>query len=138
MEQEVWRPIKGYEGLYEVSNLGRIKSLPRKQVILNGKERTYYDRGEFIFNTNGQESRYLIVTLHKNGTRRSLQIHRLVAQAFLPNPNNLPCVNHKDENTFNNAASNLEWCTHAYNLNYSLNRRRNSIPKAPKNNPFSK
>ena len=138
MEQEIWRPIKGYEGLYEVSNLGRIKSLPRKQVIFHGKERIYYERGEYIFNTGGQLSRYLTVTLKKDGTRRSVQIHRIVAQAFLPNPNNLPCVNHKDENTLNNAASNLEWCTYAYNLNYSRNRRRNSTPKAPKNNPFSK
>ena len=138
MQNEEWRPVKGYEGLYEVSNLGRIKSLPRKQVTLQGRKRIYYERGEFIFNTSGLASRYLIVTLHKDGTRRSVQIHRLVAQAFLPNPNNLPCVNHKDENTLNNAASNLEWCTQSYNLNYSRNRRRNSIPKAPKNNPLSK
>ena len=118
MQNEEWRPVKGHEGLYEVSNLGRIKSLPRKQVILHGKERIYYERGEFIFNTGGQLSRYITVNLSKDGTKRSLPIHRLVAQAFLPNPNNLPCVNHKDENTLNNAASNLEWCTHAYNLNY--------------------
>lgn len=79
MQNEEWRPVNGYEGLYEVSNLGRIKSLPRKQVIFHGKERIYYERGEYIFNTGGRLSRYLTVSLQKDGVRRSVQIHRLVA-----------------------------------------------------------
>lgn len=137
MQNEEWRPIKGYEGLYEISNLGRIKSLPKRQVILHGTERTYYERGEIILSTK-RKKRYAIVSLRRGTTKKAFQVHRLVALTFIPNPNNLPYVNHIDENTLNNAADNLEWCTHSYNLRYSHQRRRDGIPKPAPKSPFSK
>lgn len=137
MQNEEWRPIKGFEGLYEISTFGRIKSLPKKQVILHGSERTYYERGEVILSTR-RKVRYATVSLKRGTKRQSFQVHRLVAITFLPNPNNLPCVNHIDENTLNNAVDNLEWCSFSYNLRYSHQRRRDGIPKPTPKSPFSK
>ena len=114
---EIWKDIKGYEGLYQVSNLGRVKSL-RKNIIM--KEAL-------------KEERYLSITLHKNKTRKSFYIHRLVAQAFVSNPNNYPEVNHKDENKQNNQMDNLEWCTPKYNANYGTrNKRLSELQKGNK------
>ena len=108
---EEWRQIQGYEGLYEVSNLGRVKSLER------------YDKmGRLIkektLNPRKHKKGYLYVGLSKDGIQKKYSIHRLVAIAFIPNPNNLPQVNHKDENKENNCLDNLEWCTNEYNCNY--------------------
>lgn len=104
---EEWKDIKGYEGLYQISNKGRVKSLgnnkSRKEKIRDGK-----------IDNNG----YKRIGLCKNGKEKKYKIHRLVAQAFLPNPDNLPVVNHKDENKLNNNVENLEWCTQEYNCNY--------------------
>lgn len=102
---EIWKDVKGFEGVYQISNLGRIKSLhdAHKNLIL--KQR---------LKKNG----YLQVRLKKNGTVKDCIVHRLVAQAFLENKNNLPCVNHKDENKQNNCVDNLEWCTVLYNNTY--------------------
>ena len=105
--KEIWKDIKGYEGLYQVSNLGRVKSLSRKN----------HPKEEFrnlITNSKG----YLIVNLLKNNKGKTNKVHRLVAEAFIPNPNNYPQVNHKDENKTNNHVDNLEWCTNKYNSNY--------------------
>ena len=102
MEEE-WRAVVGYEGLYEVSNLGRVKSLFRYKQIVKGVPT---NRG------------YLRVTLCKNKVHKLCSIHRLVATAFIPNPYNYPCVNHKDEERTNNQADNLEWCSYKYNVNY--------------------
>ena len=102
---EVWRPIEGFECLYEVSNLGRVKSLKF------GKERILKPRN---ICTN-----HLQVLIYKNGVKKPFLVHRLVAQAFLPNPKNLPYINHIDENPLNNRVTNLEWCTHMYNIRYS-------------------
>lgn len=104
MEEE-WRPVKGYEGLYEVSNMGRVKSLHY------GKSRILKQ----ITNTNG----YMAVDLHKDGTRSPKRVHRLVATAFIPNPHNKPEVNHKDGNKKNNTVDNLEWCTSSYNTKHA-------------------
>ena len=105
---EIWKDIKGYEGKYQISNKGRVKSLgnnkTKKEKIRDGK---IDNRG------------YKRISLCKNGKEKKYSIHRLVAQAFLPNPDNLPVVNHKDENKLNNNVENLEWCTQEYNVNYS-------------------
>ena len=104
MKKEIWKPVIGYEGLYEVSNWGRVKSLKF------GKERIL----KLFKDTSG----YLCVKLCKNTNQCQFKVHRLVAQAFIPNPNNLPQINHKDECKTNNIVSNLEWCDRKYNINY--------------------
>lgn len=125
--EEIWRPIKGYESLYEVSNLGRVKSLPRETNNQYGKE-------ERILKTEKSIKGYVMVSLRKEGKSKLCSIHRLVAEAFIPNPNNLPCVNHIDEDKTNNRVSNLEWCTHKYNINYgSCIERRVNKQKKPVN-----
>ncbi|WP_366942566.1 NUMOD4 domain-containing protein [uncultured Thomasclavelia sp.] len=104
----MWKDVKNYEGLYLVSNLGRIKSV-RKNKILS----------PFI-NTRG---RYQI-RFKVNGKITRPFVHRLVAEAFIPNPHNYPEINHKDENKLNNEISNLEWCTTKYNANYGTRNKR--------------
>ena len=113
---EIWRPIQGYEGLYEVSNLGNVKSLSRNALL--SKHRN--NRG------------YLSVSLYKENVGKHYLVHRLVAQAFINNPFNLPYVNHKDENPINNVVSNLEWCSQSYNVNYGSAQERLSSKKISK------
>lgn len=100
---EIWKPIKGFEGEYEISNFGQVKSL-KTNIILH----QYKYRGG-----------YLEVHLRQHSKKFHKKIHRLVAEAFIPNPNNYPEVNHKDENKKNNRFDNLEWCTHQYNNTYN-------------------
>ena len=119
---EIWRPIKGYEGLYEVSNLGRIKSLKRLVKKWDG----YRIVPEKILTPRANNRGYLRINLCKDGITKTFSPHRLVAEAFIPNPDNLPCVNHKDENPLNNVVSNLEWCTYSYNNSYGTARERAS------------
>ena len=109
---EIWKDIKDYEGLYQISNLGRIKSLYN-----------YRRDGTNILKPKIKHGYYQI-GLRKNGIRKFYNVHRLVAIAFIPNPNNLPCVNHKDENKLNNNINNLEWCTIAYNNTYGTRIER--------------
>lgn len=99
---EIWKDIKGYEGLYQVSNLGRVKSLGNLQ---NKKEK--------LLKTNICNG-YYAVYLYKNSKKKICLCHRLVAEAFIPNPKNLPFVNHKDDNKLNNRMDNLEWRTCKY------------------------
>lgn len=103
---EQWLPIDGYED-YEVSNYGRVKSL--------GNDKT---RKEKILKSITNKKGYKVVNLHSGGKQKMFSVHRLVANAFIDNPNNLPQVNHKDENKCNNHVDNLEWCDCKYNLNY--------------------
>ena len=110
MKKEYWKSVVGYEGLYMVSNWGRVKS------IKFGKERILKP----VTNSSG----YLLVGLYKNNIEKKYSVHRLVAEAFIPNPYNLPQVNHKDENKQNNVVSNLEWCTHEYNNTYGTRIER--------------
>lgn len=117
--EEIWKDIVGYEGFYQVSNLGRVKSLDRYIEITN-KRGTLYRRpikGRLL-SLNNADGDYISVALTKDSIGIFYSVHRLVAQAFIPNPDNLPQVNHKDENPSNNYADNLEWCTAKYNSNY--------------------
>lgn len=108
--KEIFKDIKDYEGIYQISNLGRIKSLHnyRKNNILKPKiKKGYYQIG-----------------LRKDNKRKWYSVHRLVAQTFLPNENNLPQVNHRDENKLNNNVNNLEWCSVSYNNCYGTRIKR--------------
>lgn len=112
---EIWKEIKGYEGLYEVSNLGRVRSVDRTVLYKNGQ--THIHKGKLLVPGVGKTG-YMQVCLCKNGEMKHPLIHRLVAETFIPNPDNLPQINHKDENPSNNVLDNLEWCTAEYNLKY--------------------
>lgn len=131
MTEEVWKDISGYEGLYQVSNLGRVKSLTR-EITNNGM--SYLINGK-ILKENKLANGYLKVCLSANGNSKLHYVHRLVAQAFIPNPNHYPMVNHKDEDKTNNLVENLEWCTAKYNNAYSdvWRSRRKKILQFSKN-----
>lgn len=116
MENEVWKDIVGYEGLYQISNLGRVKSLKRKVYAGRNRMRWQYERILSNNKTNGNG--YIVVSLNKESKSKNKYVHRLVAEAFLENPNNYKYINHKDQNTFNNNANNLEFCTAQYNSTY--------------------
>lgn len=126
MLKEIWKSIENFEGLYQVSNLGRVKSVDRVVHVLDPKSNREYDRHfpECIKATNLDNKGYVIVTLKKDGKNSRHRIHRLVAQAFIPNPENLSQVNHKDENKENNCIDNLEWCTNNYNGQYGTRLKR--------------
>lgn len=109
--EEIWKDIDGYEGIYQVSNLGNVRSLNwGKRGIVRNLYLKKQNRG------------YLHVELAKNGKRKAFTVHRLVANAFLENPNGYPIINHKDENKQNNNVENLEWCSLTYNVRYSMDR----------------
>lgn len=118
--KEEWADIPGYEGLYRISTYGRIIAKPRKRTYVDkdGNEKVRYYEHRFI-EPKSDKNEYKHVSLcdaQENSKR--FPIHRLVAMAFVPNPDNLPIVNHKDENKSNNHADNLEWCTNEYNITY--------------------
>ena len=111
--QEEWRDIEGYQN-YMISNMGRVKSLNYKHTGI-----------EKILKPSVDKRGYLVICLYKNSVKkRNFKIHRLVAKAFIPNPNNLPQVNHKDENKQNNCLKNLEWCDQKYNNNFGTRKER--------------
>ena len=114
MKNEVWKDIKGYEGLYQVSSFGRVRSLTRKLINKKGVEYTVYSR----YLSAGINQGYKQVVLCKEGKRKTCRLGRLVAEAFIPNPLNLPQVNHINEIKTDNRAINLEWCSSKYNCNY--------------------
>lgn len=114
---EVWKDIKGFEGCYQISNLGRVKSLER--VTVNG--RIVHER---ILKSRVNKQGYEYICLQFNGSRKAVKIHREVAKAFIPNECDYPEVNHKDENKLNNSAPNLEWCSRIYNANYGTAKER--------------
>lgn len=120
MMEELWKDIEGYEGLYQVSNLGRVKSLKRySKNNKNNNDRILKP----VLNTKG----YLQLALCKNGVKYNKKLHRLVAQAFIPNPENKPQVNHIDEDKTNNIVSNLEWMTNKENRNHGTAIKRMCI-----------
>ena len=132
-EQEIWKPVLGFEGYYEVSNLGRVRSLTRYIYQPMGSNRIIvphrYD-GKVLVPQLCSE--YLCVPLLKNGMVSHCCVHRLVATAFLPNPDNLPTVNHINENRLDNRVENLEWCSYSYNLRYG-NRSAKFVETIRKN-----
>lgn len=124
MNKENWKPIKGYEGLYEISDHGRVKSMPRIRVVCTHKRIYNYKKAtkEIFLKPVLKTTGYSQVTLTKNSLQEIRLLHRLVAETFIPNPLRKPQVNHKDGNRFNNHINNLEWVTasenslHAYRV----------------------
>lgn len=110
---EIWRDIEGYEGLYQVSNKGRVKSL--------------YKGSERILSPGIDGSGYMFVCLCHDNVRKYFKLHRLVAQTFISNQENKPQVNHKDENKKNNCVDNLEWATSKENINYGSHTERSGL-----------
>lgn len=121
MEEEVWKDIEGYEGSYQVSNLGRVKS------IKGSKRGRKSSHNGILSQSYIGAMRYPAVLLYGNGKQRTKSVHRLVAQAFIPNPMHFPIVNHIDENPQNNHVDNLEWCTQEYNCNHGRANKKRSI-----------
>lgn len=113
MDNEIWKDIRGYEGLYKISNKGRVKSSSNKS------NHTH----EIILKPCINGKGYEMVSLCKNSKTLSKRVHKLVAEAFIPNDMNLSHVNHKDENKLNNHSENLEWCDNKYNLRYSTSKK---------------
>lgn len=124
MKKEIWKDIPNYEGLYQVSNFGNIKTVNRSNKDKIGRKHTIK---ETICKPSIDTSGYMQVVLTKNKKRKSYKVHRLVAMVFIPNHNNLPQINHKDENKLNNNVENLEWCTHEYNCQYGTRSYRCTI-----------
>ena len=120
MSEEIWKDIEGYEGLYQVSNFGRIKSLPRYH-----KTKSSYCSKERILKTIHNDRGYEMVGLSKNWKKKKIFVHRLVAETFIENPNNYKQVNHINEmEKDNNTVENLEWCNCKYNCNYGTRNER--------------
>lgn len=123
LPKQYWREIPNYEGLYQVSNTGRVRSLNYRRT---GKSK--------VMKPSTDELGYKRIDLCKNGKHKLHYIHRVVALAFIPNPNNYPIINHKDENPSNNYYKNLEWCTYEYNNNYGTKREK--LSKAAKGKKY--
>ena len=119
---EIWKDIENYKGFYQVSNLGRVKSVERDKFLPNGTFHSHLKEKILVPGLNNKG--YSYVNLFKNGKRKSMLVHRLVALAFIENPENKPMINHKDENPQNNCVNNLEWCTASYNVNYGTRNVR--------------
>ena len=119
-KMEEWKAVVGYEGLYEVSNRGQVRSLDRVVPTRKGKR---FCKGKLLKSTKskGKSGKYYMTVALSNGaekTPKTYWVHRLVAKAFIPNPDNLTDVNHIDENPSNNCVDNLEWLSHKDNMNY--------------------
>ena len=128
LESEIWVDIPNYEGLYQVSNFGNVKSLSRC-VRIHDKLGGHRKKKEYLLRLNVCKNGYLRVNLTKDYSTKHFLVHRLVAKAFLPNPKALPQVNHKDENKINNRVDNLEWCDAKYNSNYGERTKKSSTSK---------
>lgn len=118
---ENWKPVVGYEGLYEVSNLGRVKSLPRKGT-----------KGGIVSVNYSNSKHYAHIPLTKDSVLKTTSLHRVVAQAWIPNPQNKPQVNHIDGNKKNNCVNNLEWVTNLENMHHAIEHglQKDSIVRA--------
>lgn len=135
MEKEIWKSVVGYEGYYEVSNLGNVRSVDR--IVKNKNNTTKIIKGKNHKLTVAQ-SGYISIVLYKNCEQKVYRVHRLVAEAFIPNPQNLPQINHIDENKGNNNVENLEWCTGSYNIRTRSKKGERRIIQYDKNGNFIK
>lgn len=135
--KEIWKDINGYEGFYQISNKGNVRSLTRVFARSDGKVKTFQGR---MLKQGTNQSGYRYVNLSRNSKPYSARVHRLVAQAFITNVHLLPCINHKDEDKQNNAVENLEWCTFQYNNTYNDKHRcrRTRINQFSKNGKWIK
>lgn len=118
---EAWKPVPGYEGNYEVSNIGRVRSVPHEVPTFCGNR---VSPGKILRLFYNETTGYFHVCLSKDGNHKTHLVHRLVAMAFIPNPSALPQVNHKNEVKTDNRVENLEWCDSTYNNNYGTKRER--------------
>lgn len=121
LPKQIWKDIEGYEGLYQVSNTGKVRSLNYRHT---GKTK--------VLKQNTKDNGYKRIGLNRNGKNKGYLVHRLVALAFIPNPNNYPIINHIDEDKTNNTVWNLEWCTYEYNNNYGTIKEKLSKAKKGK------
>lgn len=128
---ETFKDIAGFKGLYQIGSKGTVKSLTFRN------NRTTFEREKILSPTNNGNG-YLIVSLNKNGKRKSAYIHRLVAEAFLPREKGKDVINHKDHNTRNNSVDNLEWCTQRENVRFSVDRMKHEKTKCKPTNTGEK
>lgn len=133
--KEIWKPIVNYEGYYEVSNLGNVRSIDR--IVKTKKDTVKIIKGK-QHKLTLTKSGYISVTLYKDSKQKSFRVHRLVAEAFIPNPNNFSQVNHIDENKSNNCVTNLEWCSASYNIKIRSKKNERKILQYDKNGNFIK
>lgn len=117
---EEWKNIDGYEG-FQVSNKGRVRSIDK--IVKGNGGSTFLKKGK-ILKTHINNFGYIVINLWVNNSFKHHKVHRLVAEAFIPNPQNLPQVNHRDEDKTNNSVDNLEWCDNKYNCNYGTHNKR--------------
>lgn len=129
--EEIWKDVRGFEGLYQISNFGRVRSLDR----IDSMGRLHL--GQILKITDNSHG-YKKVTLCKNSVHTNKYIHRLVAEAFISNPNNLSEVNHKDEDKSNNSIDNLEWVSHRDNMEYGTRKERHKAKISGANNVGAK
>lgn len=132
-DSEIWKDITGYEGLYQVSNLGRVKSLDRHRKGKRGA--MTFVKGRILSLTKGKHG-YIQASLHKDNKQYAPLVHRLVGAAFIPNERNLSCIDHIDSNRANNCVENLRWCTTKENMNFDMVRKNISTSRKPVKNVF--
>lgn len=133
LTNQIWKDVEGYEGIYQISNLGRIRSLSRDYIDAAGHARHF--EGKIRLPVKNPKNGYWAVILKKEGHAKGISIQQLVARHFIPNPKNKPQVNHKDQNKWNNRVSNLEWVTNDQNIHYGTAIARMIATKqaSPKN-----
>lgn len=131
---EIWKDIEGFEGYYQVSNLGRVKSLDRW--VRNSEKSKRFVPSQIMADVSDKDG-YRELILHKNGKKKTYKVHRIVAQTFIPNPDNLPEVNHRDDNKSNNEVDNLEWCDRTYNNTYNGKAKRTGLTQGKRINQYT-